>query len=42
MSESANEQAGSGFLKSIDLRVMAPFLALALLLVLGTFPTPTS
>ncbi len=40
MSDSVKSEAGSGFLKNIDLRVMAPFLALALLLVLGTFSNP--
>ena len=40
MSDSVKGEAGSGFLRNIDLRVMAPFLALALLLVLGTFSNP--
>lgn len=40
MSNSAKPAGKPGLTNSIDLRLMAPFLALALLLVLGTFSNP--
>ena len=40
MSNSPEKTSKSGLIRSLDLRLMAPFLALALLLVLGTFSNP--